>query len=70
MMSAIQEKKLIDDLLAVGDVVRFRGGGSLMVIEKIERDQAICVFSLGGRQRVSLKFLKRVPEERHWWDSK
>lgn len=51
-----------------GDVVRFKGGGSPMTVERIEGDEAICVFSLGGKQRLKLEVLEKVPDEPHWWD--
>lgn len=54
--------------IAVGDAVRFRGGGSAMTVEAIEGDEAICAFSLGGKQRLKLEVLEKVPEEHHWWD--
>jgi hypothetical protein len=41
----------MEEQIAVGDVMRFRGGGSSMNVEKIEGDEAICALSLGGRQR-------------------
>ncbi len=69
-MSGDLEKKLPDERLAVGDVVRFKGGGSSMIVEKIEGDEAVCVFSLGGKQRVRLSLLEKSPDESHWWDSK
>ena len=43
-----------DEKIAVGDTVRFKGGGSAMTVEAIEDDEAICVFSLGGKQRLKL----------------
>ena len=52
----------------VGDMVRFIGGGSPMTVEKIEGDEAICTFLLGGSQRLKLNVLEKVPEEHHWWD--
>ncbi len=57
-----------EEKIAVGDVVRFKGGGSAMTVEAIEGDEAICVFSLGGKQRLKLEVLEKVPEEHHWWD--
>ncbi len=54
--------------IAVGDTVRFKGGGSPMTVEVIEGDEAICVFSLGGKQRLKLEVLEKSPEEHHWWD--
>lgn len=54
--------------IAVGDTVRFKGGGSTMIVEAIDGGEAICVFSLGGKQRVRLDVLERTPEEKHWWD--
>lgn len=39
-----------------------------MIVEKIEGDDAICTFSLGGTQRLKLDTLEKVPEEHHWWD--
>ena len=39
-----------------------------MTVEAIEEDEAICVFSLGGKQRLKLAVLEKVPEEHHWWD--
>ena len=57
-----------EEKIAVGDTVRFKGGGSPMTVEKIEGDEAICVFSLGGKQRLKLEVLEKVPEERHRWD--
>ncbi len=58
----------MEEQIAVGDAVRFKGGGSFMTIEKIEGDEAICVFSLGGKQRLKLDVLEKVPDEPHWWD--
>ena len=55
--------------IAVGDAVRFKRGGSTMMVEAIEGGEAVCVFSLGGRQRLRLAVLERVPEEKHWWDT-
>ena len=60
--------KPTEEQIAVGDVVRFKGGGSSMTVEKIEGDEAICVFSLGGWQRLKLDLLEKVPDERHWWN--
>jgi hypothetical protein len=54
--------------IAERDIVRFRGGGSSMTVEKIEGDEAICAFSLGGKQRLRLEVLEKVPDEPHWWD--
>jgi hypothetical protein len=54
--------------IAVGDVVRFKGDGSSMTVEKIEGDEAICTFSLSGRQRLRLEVLEKVLDEPHWWD--
>jgi hypothetical protein len=59
-----------EEKIAVGDTVRFKGGGSAMTVEAIEGDEAICVFSLGGKQRLRLEVLEKVPEEHHWWDWK
>jgi len=59
-----QEVKIV-----VGDFVRFKGGGSAMKVEKIEGDVAVCVFTLGGTQRLKLDVLEKAPEEHHWWDS-
>ena len=39
-----------------------------MTVEAIEGDEAICAFSLGGKQRLKLEVLEKVPEEHHWWD--
>ena len=58
----------MEEQIAAGDVVRFKGGGSSMIVEKIEGDDAICTFSLGGTQRLKLDTLEKVPEEHHWWD--
>ena len=52
--------------IVVGDVVRFIGGGSPMTVAKIEGDEAICVFSLGGKERLKLDVLEKVSEEHHW----
>ena len=57
-----------EEKIVVGDIVRFKGGGSAMTVEAIEGDEAICVFSLGGKQRLKLELLEKVPEEHHWWD--
>ena len=54
--------------IAVGDLVRFKGGGSSMTVQKIEGDEAICAFSLGGRQRLKLEVLEKVQDEPPWWD--
>jgi len=61
--SGSEEEKIV-----VGDIVRFKGGGSAMTVEAIEGHEAICVFSLGGKQRLKLEVLEKVPEEHHWWD--
>jgi hypothetical protein len=58
----------MEEQIVVGDVVRFIGGGSPMTVEKIEGDEAICTFSLGGKQRLKLAALEKVPMEHHWWD--
>ncbi|MGO9310082.1 MAG: DUF2158 domain-containing protein [Spirochaetia bacterium] len=58
----------MEEQIVVGDVVRFKGGGSPMTVESIEGDSAICVFSLGGKQRLRLDVLEKIPEEPHWWD--
>ncbi len=60
--------KVMEGQIAVGDVVRFKGGGSSMVVEKIEGDEAVCAFLLGGKQRLKLEVLEKVPDEPHWWD--
>jgi hypothetical protein len=57
-----------EEQIVVGDIVRFKGGGSSMKVEKIEGDEAICVFALGGTQRVKLLILEKITEEHHWWD--
>jgi uncharacterized protein YodC (DUF2158 family) len=44
----------MQEQISVGDVVRFKGGGSPMTVEKINGDEAICTFSLGGKQRLKL----------------
>jgi hypothetical protein len=54
-------------IIAVGDVVRFKGGGSSMTVQKIEGDEAICAFSLGGWQRLKLEVLEKAPDELYWW---
>ena len=51
--------------ITVGDSVRFKGGGSAMIVEAIEGDEAVCTFSLGGKQRLKLALLEKVPEEHH-----
>jgi len=51
-----------------GDIVRFKGGGSSMTVERIEGGEAICVFSLGGKQRLRLEVLEKAPDEPFWWD--
>ena len=56
--------------IQVGDTVRFKGGGSSMTVEAIEGDEAICTFALGGKQRLRLEVLGKVPEEHHWWGHK
>jgi hypothetical protein len=53
-----------------GDLVRFKGGRFTMTVEKIEGEEAICVFSLGGKQRLRLAVLEKVPEEYNWWDQR
>jgi hypothetical protein len=58
----------MEEQIAMGDVVRFKGGGSSMTVEKIEGNEAICVFSLGGKQRLKLDVLEKVPDEPLWWD--
>ena len=57
-----------EEKIAVGDTVRFKGGGSPMTVEAIVGDEAICVFSLAGKQRLKLEVLEKVPEQHHWWD--
>jgi len=57
-----------EEKIVAGDTVRFKGGGSAMTVEAIEGGEAICIFSLGGRQRLKLDVLEKVPEEHHWWD--
>ena len=64
----LTDKRIMEEQIVVGDVVRFKGGGSPMTVEKIEGDEAICVFSLGGKQRLKLEVLEKVPDEKHWWD--
>ncbi len=61
-------KQRINERIAVGDLVRFAGGGSSMTVEQIEGEEAVCVFSLGGKQRLKLAMLEKAPEEPHWWD--
>src|SRR5208283_4961456 len=56
-----------EEKIDVGDVVRFKGGGSSMTVEKIEGNEAICVFSLGGKQRLKLEALEKVQDEPYWW---
>ena len=58
----------MQEQIVVGDIVRFKGGGSSMTVQKIERNEALCVFSLGGEQRLRLEVLEKAPDERHWWD--
>ena len=64
----LRDKKVMVEQIVAGDVVRFKGGGSPMTVEAIEDDEAVCVFSLGGRQRLRLEVLEHVPDEPHWWD--
>ena len=64
----LRHKKVMVEQIAAGDVVRFKGGGSPMTVEAIEGEEAICVFSLGGKQRLKLDVLEKLPEEHHWWD--
>ena len=64
----VRTKGVMQEQISVGDVVRFRGGGSSMTVEKIEGDEAICVFSLGGKQRLKLEALEKVQNEPYWWD--
>jgi hypothetical protein len=54
-------------IIAVGDVVRFKGGGSPMTVQTIEGEEAICTFSLGGWQRLRLEVLEKVPDQLYWW---
>jgi hypothetical protein len=54
-------------IIAVGDVVRFKGGGSSMAVQKIEGEEAICAFSPGGWQRLKLEVLEKAPDELYWW---
>ena len=61
----MQERR---EQIVVGDIVRFKSGGSPMTVEQIEGDEAVCVFSLGGKQRLRLGVLEKVPEEHHWWE--
>ena len=63
-----RDKRVMEEQITVGDLVRFKGGGSPMIVEKIEGDDAICVFSLGGKQHLKLDVLEKVPDEPHWWD--
>ena len=58
----------MDEQIVVGDTVRFKGGGSPMTVEQIEGDEAVCVFALGGEQRVKVDVLEKVSDEPHWWD--
>ena len=58
----------MEEQIVAGDIVRFKGGGSSMTVERAEGDEAICVFSLGGKQRLKLAVLERTPDEPHWWD--
>ena len=58
----------MEEQIVVGDVVQFKGGGSSMTVDKIEGEEAICVFSLGGRQRLRLDVLEKVKDEPQWWD--
>jgi uncharacterized protein YodC (DUF2158 family) len=46
--------------IKVGDIVQFKGGGSPMTVERIEGSQAVCVFSLGGAQRLNLVLLEKI----------
>ena len=59
----------MEEQIVVGDVVRFKGGGMPMTVEKVEGDEAICV-SLGGKQRLRLDDLEKVPDEHRWWDQR
>ena len=68
MPLTLRDERVMAEQIAVGDVVRFIGGGSSMTVEKVEGDEAICVFALGGTQRLKLEVLEKVPQEHHWWD--
>jgi len=61
----------MEEQIKPGDVVQFRGGGSPMNVEQVEGAEAICVFSLGGKQRVKLALLEKISNEpplaRHRW---
>ncbi len=50
----------MEEQIKTGDVVQFKGGGSPMTVEKIEGGEAICVFSLGGKQRLKLALLEKI----------
>jgi len=63
-----QDSNFKEEQIVVGDTVQFKSGGSSMKVERIEGDEAICVFVLGGKQRLKLASLQKVPEEHHWWD--
>ena len=58
----------MEERIVEGDIVQIKGGGSAMTVEKIEGDEAVCVFLLGGKQRLKLEVLEKVPPEDHWWD--
>ncbi len=58
----------MEEQIVVGDIVRFKGGGSTMTVEEIEGDEAVCVFALGGKQRLKLDVLEKASDEPHWWD--
>lgn len=50
----------MEEQLKVGDIVQFKGGGSPMTIERIEGGEAICVFSLGGKQRLKFVLIEKI----------
>jgi len=58
--------KIMEEQIEVGDVVRFKSVGSPMTVEKIDGDEATCVFSLGGKQRLKLEVLKKAPDKPPW----
>ena len=64
----LKASRVMQEQIVAGDIVRFKGGGSSMTVQKIERNEALCVFSLGGEQRLRLEVLEKASDEPHWWD--
>jgi hypothetical protein len=57
----MNRKAVTQGTITAGDVVRFKGGGSSMTVEMVEGAEAVCSFSLGGKQRLNVALLERQP---------